>query len=404
VTDYPESTIDRLVERCEAAEECSQADADALLDAHRQMELLGESEISVDHHADVLMRGLKMAREVGGLAKTLDDRAAAEEIVRWIHRTYDNPETNKGYRTCLRAFGRHALGVSEPPDSLAWIPAGYPSSYDPAPEPGKMLYWEDHIQPMINACQNPRDEALIALAWDLGPRGGELFDITVGDVADGEYGLKVTLYGGKQGTRSPTIVRAVPFVRDWVERHPGGGQDDPLWSRLNRPDGVSDNYVRDAMYSAAERADATIPAKPTPTRMRKSSASFLARQNVNQTYLEHHHGWSQGSKKASRYIAIFGADTDKAVAAAHGVEIDEDDSESLVKCVRCEYLNGQTRTTCRRCGQALSQQAAEAAEARQRRAQFQLAQLDAEQAVRFMDVIEALDDPEVAERADEFLG
>lgn len=404
MTDNPRTAIERLVERCEAAENCSREDADALLEAHRQMELLGESQISPTHHVDVLMRGLKMAREVGGLADALEDKEAAEDIVRWINRTYDNPETNRGYRKCLRAFGRHALGVEETPETLAWVPAGYPSNYDPAPDPSKMLYWDDHIKPMIDACQNARDEALIALAWDLGPRGGELFDISVGDISDGEYGLKITLNDGKQGTRSPTIVRAVPFVRDWLERHPGGDPDDPLWSRLNTPSEISDNYVRKAMYEAGDRADVSLPSKPTPTRMRKSSASFLARQNVNQTYLEHHHGWVQGSDKAARYIAVFGADTDKAVAAAHGVEIEEEESESLVECVRCEFLNGPERNTCRRCGQALSQSAVEDEQARDRRAKFQLAQLDEEQAVRFMDIIEALDDPEVAERAAEFLG
>ena len=46
-------------------------DADAILDAHRQMELLGASRLSQSHHSDVLMRSVKMARDVGGLADAL---------------------------------------------------------------------------------------------------------------------------------------------------------------------------------------------------------------------------------------------------------------------------------------------------------------------------------------------
>lgn len=256
-----------------------------------------------------------------------------------------------------------------------------------------MLRWEPHIQPMIDACENVRDEAIIALAWDLGPRGGELCSLTVGDISEGDYGLRVRLEG-KQGSRSPTIVRAVPYVRDWLERHPGGDPDDPLWSKLSSPDGISDTYVCKAMYQAAERTDAYIPSKPTPspTRMRKSSASYLARQNVNQTFLEDHHGWVRGSRKASRYIATFSSESDKAIARAHGVKV-----EDVVECVRCEFLNAASRTTCRRCGQALSQPAAEDAEARDKRAKFQLAQMDSEAAVRFMQIVEQIDSPEIAE-------
>lgn len=46
-------------------------------------------------------------------------------------------------------------------------------------------------------------------------------------------------------------------------------------------------------------------------RMRKSSASYLASENVNQAHLESHHGWTRGSDVASRYIAVFGEANDR---------------------------------------------------------------------------------------------
>lgn len=359
MTDQPETAIRRNVERCEARDGMSEADAEAILDAHREMELLGRSEVSASQHSDVLMRSVKMAREVGGLADALEEKQAAEDIVRWINRTYDNEETNRGYRQCLRAFGRRALGVDELPEALDWVPAGYSSNYDPAPDPAQMFEWEAHIEPMIDACQNARDEALVALLWDLGPRTSELHDLRVGNITDSEYGYKVTIENGKNGTRSPTIVRSVQYVRDWKERHPGS-DDDYLWSRLNQPKRVSRNYIRDVLKKVARRADIDQPATPTPTRMRKSSASYLASQNVNQAFLEDHHGWVRGSDKAARYIAVFGDASDRAIAEAHGVDVEPDrDEPEMIRCVRCRELNDAKRTRCYQCEQALTQDAAQ---------------------------------------------
>lgn len=400
MTDQPEQNIARVVERCENREGMSEADAEAILDAHAHIELLGNSEISTHHHCDVLMRSAKMATDVGGLADALNDRDAAEEIVRWIHRNYDNEETNRGYRKCLRAFGRHASDDEGVPKSLRWIPAGYSSTYDPAPSAADMYRWDEHVKPMIDAASNVRDEALIALCWDLGPRTSELHELQVRNITDSEYGLRVSIENGKNGSRSPTIIKAVPYVRDWLERHPGD-RDDYIWSKLNSPERVSRNYLRDTMKRLADDAPIEPPSTPTPTRFRKSSASYLASQNVNQAFLEDHHGWTRGSDKAARYIATFGDESDRAIAAAHGIDVDtNDDDDGMIECVRCNRLNERDRGRCRRCGQALTQEAAETEERRQQRANRQLAMLDEETAVRLIDLIEAANDPEVAEFLD----
>lgn len=359
MTDQPETAIRRNVQRCKDRDGMSEADAEAILDAHEHMVLVGRSEVSASNHSDILMRSVKMAREVGGLADALEDRDAAEDIVRWINKMYENEETNRGYRQCLRAFGRRALGVDDTPESLEWVPAGYSSNYDPAPDPAKMYRWDDHVKPMIEAAENVRDEALVALCWDLGPRTSELHELTVQNVSEGEYGLRVTIENGKNGSRSPTIIKSVPFIRDWLERHPGGEQD-YLWSQLSKPKRISRNYIRDALKRLADEADMRPPSKPVPTRFRKSSASYLASQNVNQAFLEDHHGWVRGSDKAARYISTFSDANDRAIAAAHGVDVDEpDDGPSMKECVRCGELNESDRTRCRSCNQALSQEAAQ---------------------------------------------
>jgi len=82
-----------------------------------------------------------------------------------------------------------------------------------------MLDWDEDIIPMIEACKNSRDEALIAVAFDAGARSGELQDLTVGDVNDHKHGLRIFV-DGKTGQRDVTLIPSVPYLQRWLGDHP----------------------------------------------------------------------------------------------------------------------------------------------------------------------------------------
>jgi integrase len=354
MTKDPADAVDRLRERLDESEDITDADADAIRRFSDRIFVLGPSVYSDHRHEFHLMRLVKLAEEVGGLADALGERDTAERLVSWVNRTYDNPESNRGYRMALRMFGEHATDGEDKPDSLAWIPTSYPSTYDPSPDPAQMLHWDDHIRPMIDAAQNFRDAALAALAFDLGPRAGELFDLARGDLTDHDYGLQVTL-NGKNGRRSPVLVPSVPHVNRWLDVHPASAPDAPLWSGLGSADSISNNRVRDALKALADRAGVDKPV--TPTNFRKSSASYLASEGVSQAHLEAHHGWTRGSKVAARYVAVFGEASDREIARAHGVDVsaDESDPTAPLECPRCGRRSPRDEPSCVWCGQALSQ-------------------------------------------------
>ena len=217
---------------------------------------------------------------------------------------------------------------------------------------------------MVDECHNPRDRAVITLAWDLGPRPYELFDLTLGQFSDSKHGMKVTL-DGKTGRRSPTIIPSTPYVQRWLNVHPGDRDPDaPFISRKNSPKPISNNRVRDILKEKARRAGVTRPV--TPRNFRKSSASYLASQGVNQPKLEDHHGWERGSPIAARYIAVFDEANDRAIAKAHGVEVGEEESPdpiAPVPCYRCGNEIPRDEQFCGYCGQAQKQAAIEASKA-----------------------------------------
>jgi len=336
-----------------------QANRDALLEFSNELFLI-PSQVGTQRHLKLLRHNVRMAEHAGSPLDALDSEDAAKEIVRWIHRTYDNAETNRDYRVALKQFGRRATDQNrdDPPESMDWIPSNTPSTYDPAPEPGNMLQWKADVLPLIDATRNPRDAALIAVGWDAGPRSGELRNLTVGDVSEYKHGYQITVQG-KMGQRTVPLILSVPFLQRWLSAHPGNDPDAPLWSKLTEPDAPSYNALRTAVQDAADRAGITKPV--TFTNLRKSSASHLASRGLNQAHLEDHHGWTRGSDTASRYVAVFADDTGREVARVHGLEIsDESESESTapVECPRCHQQTPREMEKCLHCRQAITKEAA----------------------------------------------
>lgn len=378
MTDNPSDAVATMRERLqEDAYDIPEADRDLLLELSDTIRVLGPSEYSDHRHEFLLMRGLKMAKETGQLAAAVADRDAAETVVGWINTEQTgSPETNKDYRVALRNIGKIVTDGDEIPDTLEWVPGGYPTNYDPAPDPGNMLGWDGDIKPMLAACLNSRDRALVALAWDLGPRPGELFDLTPANITSHRYGLQVTL-DGKNGRRSPVLVPSVHYVRRWLDDHPGD-ESDPLWCKLTQPESVSNNRIRDILKEVADRAGVTKPV--TPSNFRKSSASFLASQNVSQAHLEDHHGWTRGSDIAARYIAVFDDANEREIARAHGLDVaaDEPDDIGPVVCPRCEQKTPREEDACVWCDHVLSQKAAEQVERQRQDAMSSMPDADAD--------------------------
>jgi len=369
----PTTEIEVLREQLDAGERGrDDADRERLLEFSRQMHL--DANVGEYRHLKLLRHATRMSEEAGSLAAALADRGVAEEIVEWIQTTYDNEETNRDYRVALRQFGTK-VGDSngEPPASLAWVSGDTSSSYAPLPDPSKMYRWEEHVIPMIEAAQHARDRAVIALQWDAGLRSGELHDpdgetmLRVGRITDSNHGLQVSV-DGKQGQRSVTLIPSVPFVQRWLDEHPGTGDPEaPFVSQQRTADPVSYRQFLNIFYDAADRAEAQgeleRPSKPSPTRFRKSSASYMASQGVSQAHLEERYGWTQGSDAASRYISVFGDATEREVARAHGLDVsaEEPDPTGPLECPRCGRKTPRERPSCMWCGQALDPETAAAA-------------------------------------------
>jgi hypothetical protein len=410
----PRDRIDTLRDRITGSDAIAPEDRDLLHQFSDRLDLLAQ-EYSDHRHEKLLRHCTIMAEELDGglLAAATEDRDAAEHIVAWINRRYDNEETNRDYRSALRVFGKRVAGTEDGdcPPSLDWVPTSTSSNYDPTPDPRNMLRWEDHVEPMLDAAKYSRDTAMIALQFDAGLRGGEFKSLCVGDVQDHKHGLQVTV-DGKQGRRSVILNPSVPYVARWLQDHPDRGDDDaPLWSKLHTPESISDRMVSKVFKQTADRADVDKPV--TLTNFRKSSAAALASRNVNQAHIEDHHGWVRGSKAAARYISVFSEDTDREILRAWGEDIepdDEPDKLTPVECPRCERETPRDKDFCVWCEQAIKPEAVEQLKLDERKVQRVLLGFakddpslldDVEEREEVMAALQ--DNPDAQERAREFL-
>lgn len=351
-----EAAIEGLKQRLQDSAEIADDDRRVITEFNDAIEPTVPQDIGLYRHRKLLRSLILLAERHGGLAGALENRDAAEDLKAYIDEEYPNEESNRDMRSILYRFGDELSDGSNPPESIAWIPTTYSSSYDPTPDPREILLWEDDIKPMLQAATNPRDKAMVTLQFDAGLRGGEFKALRRRDIQDHEHGLKVTV-DGKQGRRSVLLVKAAESVTEWLAAHPGTDPEAPVWSKLGRPEGVSDTLLYKQFNRLADRAGVEKPV--TLTNFRKSSAAFLARRNVSQAHIEDHHGWVRGSDAAARYIQVFGADTDREIARVHGVDVSDEEPDAVhpQRCPRCEASVEPHREFCAECNQALDREA-----------------------------------------------
>jgi len=401
--------LDRLYERIESSDDLTDDDRDILLQFSDRLSLL-RTEYTDHRHEKLLRHCTIMGEKVGGLAKALEEQEAAEKLVRWINRTYNNEYTNQDYRTALRVLGMRVTDGDDYPDSIEWIPTGMSNSYNPVPNPADMLTWEEDVLSMIEAARNPRDAAVIAVAFDSGARSGELQNLTIGDVSDHKHGLQI-MVDGKTGQRNVTLVPSVPYLQKWLAEHPApDNQNADLWCKLSKPEEISYQQFRKCFNYPAERAGITKPT--TPTNFRKSNATYLVRQGMSQAHIEDRQGRKRGSDATAHYVARFGGEAEDDFARMHGLDVEEEEPEPIgpKECPRCGEKTPRHKPTCVWCQQALDHASLASLEDEKREVRdtfFKFAQTnpelieDLQSARDFSELIE--DNPQLIERAEEFM-
>jgi len=162
---------------------------------------------------------------------------------------------------------------------------------------------------------------------------------------------------GKTGFRRVRVVSCVPYIIDWLNKHPQKNESEAFlwlnnWGRPYRYSGVGQ-----MLYRIAQKAG--IRKKVNPHNFRHSRATYLANY-LTEAQMKEHFGWAQDSKMAAVYVHLSGRDVDNTLLKVYGIKNNEEKKERVFKpreCPRCRQVNNANNRFCSRCGFPLDKKA-----------------------------------------------
>jgi len=79
------------------------------------------------------------------------------------------------------------------------------------------MFTEEDTKNMINAAENPRDKAFIAVLYESGCRIGEMPFLRLKHIKFDQYGAQL-LGDGKPGYRRIRIIASAPYLTEWINK------------------------------------------------------------------------------------------------------------------------------------------------------------------------------------------
>jgi site-specific recombinase XerD len=266
-------------------------------------------------------------------------------------------DTQRSEKECIKRFYKWLRDTEdEYPNEVKWIKTTRKNGHRILPE---NLLTEDEVKKLAEACQNPRDRALILLLYETGTRVGELLPLKIGNVQFDQYGA-VMHVDGKTGPRRVRTIFAAKALSEWMNHHPS--KDDPacpLWTTFEKVGSIKplDYYAfRKMLTSTAERAG--ITKRTNPHSFRHARASNLANV-LTEAQMKEYLGWVGDSRMAATYVHLSGRNIDNALLKLNGIktgeEVDQEEHPlKIQQCPRCTEINTPTNKFCSKCGAPLN--------------------------------------------------
>ncbi len=301
----------------------------------------------IEKHLDNLGRVLKWLGKDADKATKRDIEVIVAKITR--SRTISD-WTKYDYKRSIKAFWTW-LGMEELVKDIK----------NPTPKNNlpKEVLTEEEIKKMIEAADNLRDKAMIAVLYESGTRRGEFLSLRIRDVVFDDYGAVIKVRG-KTGERRIRLVSSVPYLLRYLDIHPRKDDPDaPLWVKMWYPgkgEPVNYNTFSAQLKNIAKKAG--IKKKVHMHIFRHSRATVLANY-LTEAQMCEYFGWVQGSDMPRIYIHLSGRDVDDAILRIYGLAKDNKQKPLLspVACPRCNMLNEGGARFCSRCGLPLTEDA-----------------------------------------------
>lgn len=300
---------------------------------------------------------------------------AKEDMVKFIAEYMEGRATKtvNNMKIAVKRFYQWLCGIEdEYPPVVKWMkPAPLRNTIKP-----EHLLDNDERERLLVGCRCQRDRAIIMMIDELGPRPDEVLSMKVGDVTPNRYGMMAML-NGKTGARPAPIIDAAPDMQLWLNQHPL--RDDveaPLWVYVDHGEvkPLTYNGLRGVLRRIVKRAGIKRRIWLYLYRhSRRTEEAKLGKGHLPEAVQRKLAGWTASSRMPGVYHHLAGGDVEAAILRSRGIELEEPEEERRLvarSCPRCGTRNPPDAKYCMMCSLVL----------------------DREEALRFEDVQNTLDD------------
>ncbi len=293
---------------------------------------------------------------------TIDD---LKKAIADIHRENYSIHTKYDYNKVVKKFYKWLYKMpktkvqEEFARNLDWIKTRFPFSKYPLIKRSELLAEED-IHLLLKCCENNRDAAIIALAWDCGARPSEIGGMRIGSIKFDDDGTYVDLAPGKTGSRTVFIFEATPYIMRWLSMHPNEHDlDAPLWINFENKNALNyESYYRvfSRVFARAKEAH-SLRKRWNPYLFRHSRATWCATNGWNHLEMCKFFGWTPESNMPAIYASLVNEDVQSRMRSSYGINTDKSkalEARKPIYCPRCQTLNPKGHNECYKCHCALN--------------------------------------------------
>lgn len=216
---------------------------------------------------------------------------------------------------------------------------------------------KEQLDKLLNACTQPRDKALLAVALDSTMRIGALGTLRLKGIEFNQHGALLYMSPTSQNLKT-TKPKPIPltwstgFLNQWLSVHPC--KDDPeapLWVNLTGRDkhkAMAYNTLRMTLSRIAESAG--LKKRVFFHLFRHQGITDMILKGFNDQQIKFQAGWAPDSDRMLRIYGNFrDGDMVKSIYAKHGLSSGEDKPVTLKQCPRCHTVLTPEAKVCHQC-------------------------------------------------------
>lgn len=221
------------------------------------------------------------------------------------------------------------------------------------------IHTVEEIEKVIDACQNPRDKALVSVLYESGMRIGELAGLTWRQVVFDDRGVKCYINDMKEKQRRYTrLTMSHEYLARWHKYCSDRSPDARVFVNLQDKSPLKYITIRRLLDRLQVASGIEKPLRPHL--FRKDRITHMIAQNYQESMIKKTMWGNLHTDMFETYVCLAESDIDNEFLTKAGLERIKDHDRELkpIPCVICGYVNEPKADYCSRCGTTLSEKAA----------------------------------------------